>query len=72
MRYYAIKRPDGSWIMCFADTQVIAWRAASAQDTALRKHCYRTESFHQATIDAETEGYRCCEVRGFTEVENED
>ncbi len=64
-KYYAIRRPDGSWIMAVADSASEAWYPASEIDEGL-------EAFRgvRGTTKARKAGYRCCEVSGFVEVEN--
>lgn len=67
MKYYAIKRPDGSWIMCFADAVWTAWQAASREDQNLHD-LWVIHGYAAAPKFAEAAGYTCVEVSGFVEV----
>ena len=70
-RHYAIKRPDGSWIMSPPETtKGMAWARAIAEDIPLQLESACGKYDHDPR-KAKRRGYRCCEVRGFTEVENE-
>ena len=70
MKYYAIKRPDGSWVMTRPfDTEASAWKEASWHDQRLadiRKPYFPNGD---CSKDAEAAGYRCVEVSGFREAE---
>ena len=68
-KYYAIKRPDGSWIMARPNAvDKEAWREAAKEDGRLRDIV--TNSPWASTISSACcQGYRCVEVGGFVEVE---
>ena len=71
MKYYAIKRPDGSWIMGKpALSESRTWANTWFVDgglCAIRR--VGGKSWKDAAIAA---GYRCVEVSGFVEVEVQD
>lgn len=67
-KWYAIKRPDGTWIIGEPGRRCIeAWLMAEGQDTNLANimddcHTHRTAIGHAIRA-----GYRCVEVVGFKE-----
>ena len=66
MKYYAIKRPDGSWIMdSLSKMSDQAWLNALTFRERMPVFSWKTWM-----ADAESAGYRCCEVSGFVEVDN--